>query len=262
MPSLRRRATFPRAIDSLLKPVLIIQTGQAPAPIRGRHGDFPHWFRLGSGLQQRQLLIVDVAAGAPLPPPQAISGAMITGSASMVTERATWSERTAGWIRNAMDVDLPLFGVCYGHQLMAHALGGRVDYLPGGREIGTQPIQLLHDAGHDPLTASLPTRFRAHTTHEQSVLDPPPGATVLACSDRDPHQLLRHGPQAVSTQFHPEFNAEVMRAYIQRKHGAMRQEGSDPGAAFKSVSPTPVARGLLRQFARQQGWLKPAVYFR
>lgn len=237
-----------------MKPVLIIRTGRAPNAIRARHGDFPHWFRLGARLLPQQLRIVDVAAGEALPTPQQVAGAMITGSAAMVTERAAWSERTAGWIRNAMDAELPLFGVCYGHQLMAHALGGRVDYLPGGREIGTQPIDLLEGAASDPLTRDLAATFRAHTTHEQSVLEPPPGATVLARSLRDPHQLLRHGPQAVSSQFHPEFNADVMRAYIKRKHVDMQREGTDPRQVFGDVAATPLARRLLRQFARLHGW--------
>ena len=130
-----------------------------------------------------------------------------------------------------MDAELPLFGVCYGHQLMAHALGGRVDYLPGGREIGTQPIEMLPAGVTDSLTHRLPASFRAHTTHEQSVLEAPPGAAVLARSARDPHQMLSYGPNAVSVQFHPEFNAEVMRAYIRRKHrrSASRRRGSVAG---------------------------------
>ncbi|MFC5436720.1 glutamine amidotransferase [Rhodanobacter umsongensis] len=237
-----------------MKPVLIIRTGRAPDTIRARHGDFPHWFRLGAGLRPQQLQVVDVAAGEELPAPREVAGAMITGSAAMVTERAAWSERVAGWIRGAMDAELPLFGVCYGHQLMAHALGGRVGYLPGGREIGTQPIELSHHAMHDPLAATLPATFRAHTTHEQSVLEPPVGATVLARSVRDPHQLLRYGPHAVSTQFHPEFNAEVMRAYITRKHVDMLGEGTDPRQIFSAVAATPMARRLLRQFSRRHGW--------
>lgn len=241
-----------------MKPVLIIRTGRAPDAIRARHGDFPHWFRLGAGLRPQQLRVVDVAAGEALPAPHEVAGAMITGSAAMVTERAAWSERVASWIRDAMDAELPLFGVCYGHQLMAHALGGRVGYLPGGREIGTQPIELSHNAPHDPLTATLPATFRAHTTHEQGVLDPPAGATVLARSARDPHQLLRYSAHAVSTQFHPEFNAEVMRAYIKRKHLDMLGEGGDPRQIFNAVSATPIARRLLRQFSRRHGW--HAVY--
>lgn len=237
-----------------MKPVLIIRTGRAPDPIRARHGDFPHWFRLGAGLHPQQLWIVDVAVGETLPPPREVAGAIITGSAAMVTARESWSERTAGWIRDAMDAELPLFGVCYGHQLMAHALGGRVDYLPGGREIGTQTIELSALAARDPMAGTLPTRFRAHTTHEQSVIEPPQGATVLARSARDPHQLLRYGPHALSAQFHPEFNAEVMRAYIRRKHGDLRREGADPRAIFGAVAATPIARRLLRHFSRHHRW--------
>ncbi|KRF02206.1 glutamine amidotransferase [Frateuria sp. Soil773] len=236
-----------------MKPVLVIRTGRAPDPIRGRHGDFPHWFRLAAGLRPSQLRVVDVEAGESLPAVAEVSGALITGSAAMVTERAAWSERTAGWIRHAMDAELPMFGVCYGHQLMAHALGGRVDYLPGGREIGTLPIELLPPAAHDPLVGAMPSQFRAHTTHEQSVLEAPPGAVVLARSARDPHHLLRYGPQALSVQFHPEFNAEVMRAYIRRKQQAMRSEGSDPHHVFRQVGATPIARRLLRMFARHHG---------
>jgi GMP synthase (glutamine-hydrolysing) len=236
-----------------MKPVLIIRTGRAPDPIRARHGDFPHWFRVGAQLPPERIRIVDVAAGEALPSPTEVAGALITGSAAMVTERAAWSERTAGWIRHAMDAELPLFGVCYGHQLMAHALGGRVDYLPGGREIGTMPIQVAAEARHDPVAAALPASFRAHTTHEQSVLEIPKGAKVLAGSARDPHHLLRYGANAVSVQFHPEFNADVMRAYIRRKRADMHREGFDPHQVYRQVAPTPIARRLLRHFARHHG---------
>ena len=249
-----------------MKPVLIIRTGRAPESIRGRHGDFPHWFRLGSRLLPEQLRVIDVAAGESLPPPRDVAGAMITGSAAMVTERAPWSERTAGWIRDAMDMALPLFGVCYGHQLMAHALGGRVDYLPGGREIGTQPIELLDHAVHDPLTAPLPATFRAHTTHEQSVLEPPPQSVVLARSARDPHQLLRHGPCAVSTQFHP---ASMHLKSVKTRSGVLADQALQWAAGLAEQSLHPVSRTLataaltkasvadVKEFAGLglQGWL-------
>lgn len=235
-----------------MKPVLIILTGRAPNNIRARYGDFHDWFRVGAKLPQ-PLQVVDVAAGESLPPPQAVAGSIITGSAAMVTERANWSKHTAGWIRDAMDVELPMFGVCFGHQLMAHALGGRVDYLPGGREIGTLPITQYPEHHDDPLLTGLPASFRAHTTHEQSVLEPPPGARVLAGSVRDPNHLLRYGRHAASVQFHPEFNADVMRAYIRRKQSVMCQEGQDPRQTFRDVAATPHARRLLQRFARLNG---------
>lgn len=234
-----------------MKPVLIVRTGRAPDVISARHGDFPRWFQLGLRLKSPLIRVVDVERGDALPPPSACAGAVITGSASMVTERLPWSERTAGWIRDAMDAELPMLGVCYGHQLMSHALGGRVDYLPGGREMGTVTLSTHAHAADDPLCAALPDTFRAHATHEQSVLELPPGALTIASSDRDPNHLVRYGKHAVSTQFHPEFSAEVMRAYIRRKHDVLREEGSEPDALLAAVTATPVATGLLRGFVRE-----------
>jgi GMP synthase (glutamine-hydrolysing) len=234
-----------------MKPVLIVRTGRAPDVISERHGDFPRWFQLGLRLRAPRLRVVDVERGDALPDPEEVSGAILTGSASMVTERLAWSERTAGWIRNAMDAELPMLGVCYGHQLMSHALGGRVDYLPGGREMGTLPLTLNTQAAADTLGASLPRTFQAHTTHEQSVLELPPGAVSLARSARDPNHLVRYGKHAVSTQFHPEFSAEVMRAYIRRKHEVLASEGTPPADMLAAVVATPHATGLLRSFVRR-----------
>lgn len=234
-----------------MKPLLIVRTGRAPDVIHARHGDFPRWFQLGLRLRSPSLRVIDVERGDDLPSPATLGGAVITGSASMVTEKLAWSERTAGWIRDAMDIDLPLLGVCYGHQLMSHALGGRVDYLPGGREMGTVPLTLHGEASDDALAASLPETFVAHTTHEQSVLELPRGASSLARSKRDPHHLVRYGRHAVSMQFHPEFSAEVMRAYIRRRHDVLDSEGLAPADMLAAVVPTPHATRLLRGFVRQ-----------
>lgn len=234
-----------------MKPVLIVRTGRAPDVVSVRHGDFPRWFQLGLRLRHPRIRVVDVEQGDTLPDPSECAGAVITGSASMVTERLPWSERTAGWIRNAMDADLPMFGVCYGHQLMSHALGGRVDYLPGGREMGTVKLTKHVQASGDLLGASLPPTFHAHATHEQSVLELPRGAVSIASSERDLNHLVRYGRHALSTQFHPEFSAEVMRAYIRRKHDVLREEGHEPDALLAAVTATPVATGLLRGFVRE-----------
>ncbi len=232
----------------LMRQLLLIQTGEAPDSIRARFGGFADWFREAMRLQPAQMQVVRVDRGEALPRPEAVPGAVITGSAAMVTERADWSERTADWIRTAIDAQTPMFGVCYGHQLMAHALGGEVGWLPAGREIGTQSITRSTRADDDSL-GTLPASFPAHTTHRQTVLVPPSGAEVLARSERDPHQLLRYAPHALSSQFHPEFTAAGMRAYIDARAGALREEGIDAMAMQDAVQETEVARSLLERFA-------------
>lgn len=242
-----------------MKPLLIILTGHAPDAIRARLEDFDHWFRLALGLPVQAIRVIDVAAGSPLPKAAHVRGAVISGSAAMVTDKLPWSEQLAGWIRDAMDVELPMFGVCYGHQLMAHALGGRVGVLPGGREISTQDIDVLSPGVNDPLLQGLPTRFAAHTTHLQSVLEVPASTQILARSTRDPHQILRYGPNAVSTQLHPEFSAEVMRAYLRLRAGNLRNESLDVAALLDAVRATPQARRLLRRFAQRINLPAPRV---
>lgn len=232
------------------RPLLIIATGAPPPAIRARFGDYPGWFLHAMRWPRLQALTVQVDRDQALPAPGAVCGALITGSAAMVSERLDWSERTAGWLRAAIDARLPLFGVCYGHQLLAHALGGRVDYHPQGREIGTQDIERLGADGALDALAPLPRCFAAHTTHLQSVLKAPAGARVLARSAHDPHQILMYGDCAVTTQFHPEFSSDNMRAHLRIRAAKLREEGLDMRALLAAVRPTPWARRLLRGFAR------------
>ena len=90
-----------------------------------------------------------------------LAGIVITGSPSMVSARLDWSERTAYWLRRAVPTGLPVLGVCYGHQLLAHALGGHVGLNPAGRQIGTVTAQLIDGHKEDPLFGHLPARFPA-----------------------------------------------------------------------------------------------------
>lgn len=229
------------------KTLLLIQVGTPPDDIRAQVGDLPLWFSavLAAG---PAFQVVRVFEGEPLPPHDAHSAAIITGSWAMVTDLLPWSEATAQWIREAMARDMPLFGICYGHQLMAHALGGRVDYHPQGREMGCLDIALLPGAEHEALLAGSGPHFKANLTHMQTVLELPPGARVLARSAHDPHQVVRYGPHAVSTQFHPEFSPAVAAACIELRAQVLQAEGFDPAAMLAQLSDTPVPQQMLQRF--------------
>ncbi len=228
--------------------LLIVQVGTPPDDIFRSHGDLPDWFCRSLGVSRDDVEIVRAFEGEELPAPSPNRAAIITGSWAMVTDLLPWSEKTAQWIRDAMAIEMPLVGVCYGHQLMAHALGGRVDYHPEGPEIGCKKINILPSATEDPSLKGWPATFLAHLTHMQSIIELPPGAKVLAYSDHDAHQIVRYGPKAISTQFHPEFTPDILRAMIERRADALRADGQSPEEMLRHINDAPHASGLLRHF--------------
>ena len=228
-------------------PFLILETGQPVASMR-RHRGFPHWIRVAGGLHVDDAVVVDVEAGQPLPSPEGFAGTIVTGSGAMVTDRAPWSEASAAWLRDAAHAGMPLLGICYGHQLLAHALGGEVGDNPHGREMGTVNVELHASAQHDPLFSVLPDMFQVQATHVQTVLRPPEGATVLARSVHDACQAFRWGERAWGVQFHPEFSATHMRGYVQARRVALQREGHCPKTMAGQVAATPQARRVLRRF--------------
>ena len=232
------------------RPFLVLETGR-PVPSMRRHGGFPHWIRTAAGLARGELEAVDVQSGEVPPSHRDYAGVLVTGSGAMVSDREPWSERTADWLRDAAHDGAHVFGICYGHQLLAHALGGEVGDNPRGREMGTVDIDLHPHAGDDPLFAGLPARFAAQSTHLQSVLAPPPGATVLAVSDLDDAHAFRWGNDAWGVQFHPEFSAMHMRGYIAARREALAAEGRDAAAMHAAVRAAPDARRVLRRFVRR-----------
>lgn len=230
-----------------MRSLVIIKTGQTYPDIRAELGDFEDWFMAGLRHPALTLSVHNPIVGDPLP--TEADGIVITGSPAMVSDREPWSEQTADWLRKMIQLDTPVLGVCYGHQLLAHAFGGEVGYRPQGREMGTLSVRLQDPAGGDALFSSFPNEFLAHLTHRQSVLQLPPGAIRLAGSDQEMNQAFRIGSAAWGVQFHPEFTVPVMRAYLSRLGPDLQREGLDPQALSDSITETPQASALLARFA-------------
>lgn len=206
-------------------PLALIQLEVPPESVVARVGEQPSWFIDALDLAASDYIIVRPHLGEPLPAFDRISGAILSGSWAMVTDHAEWSERSAAWVRAAIDAELPLLGVCYGHQLMAYALGGKVADNPLGWERGRLPLTCEVTATNDPLLSALPRDFSVWLSHRQSVVTPPPQAQILAASAKDRCQILRYSPQALSVQFHPEFSASVMQACLPEDAGFVSQDG-------------------------------------
>jgi GMP synthase (glutamine-hydrolysing) len=228
--------------------LVILKTGNTLPPILESFGDFDRWFLNGlSEKLDRQ--VVDITCQ-PLPgEPDQWDGIVVTGSPAMVSDRAPWSESAAAWLAKAVEMRIPVLGVCYGHQLLAHALGGKVGYHPKGRETGTYQVNLHASAQGDPLFEGLPAEFPAQLSHRQSVLELPGNAILLASNEFEPHQAFRVGPCAWGVQFHPEFTADIMRAYLKAQTPDLLKEGLSPDSLMARVADAPHARSLLQRFS-------------
>jgi GMP synthase (glutamine-hydrolysing) len=233
-----------------MKKLFIIKLGSTLPRIATRRGDMEDWFMAGLGLNSSQVQVFDPRSGADFPSFDQFAGVLLTGSHDMVTERLDWSEQTAKWVRKVVEAGTPTLGVCYGHQLLAHAFGGQVANNPRGIQTGTTTIQLLPEGLADSLMGGLGVAFDAQVAHTQSVLTLPKGATRLAFDDWDANQSFRIGQNAWGVQFHPEMDAKIVRTYLQAEKAFLRAKGQDPDQMLATVRETPVATQLLPKFAR------------
>jgi len=233
--------------------VAIIEAGQTFPGLASRVGDFCDWISPCLGLGQERLQVLAAYDDTALPSPGALQGVVVTGSHAMVTDACPWMERLAAWLAEAVALSVPVLGLCFGHQMLARALGGVVGYHPGGREVGTVGVCLHSGAAADPLFAGVPDTFAAHVFHAQSVLQLPCGARVLAGNDFEPHQAVAYGERAWGVQFHPEFDARIMRSYIAEEAASLQREGFDVERLLAGVQETPISAGVLANFAKVVG---------
>lgn len=229
----------------------ILKTGSTLPDLAAAHGDFEDWIAVGLAGTDLAVRSLDVRQadqpGFAWPQAEDIAGLVITGSHAMVTDGAAWSEATAAWLQAMAAQGLPMLGICYGHQLLAHALGGRAGPHPGGLELGTVQVHTLPAAAQDPLWQALPPQFAAHVVHYQSARQLPPQAVVLAANAHEPHHAFRWGRHVWGVQFHPEFDVPAMQAYVDHVQQELQAHGT--AAAPATVAATPWAQSLLPRFA-------------
>jgi GMP synthase (glutamine-hydrolysing) len=242
----------------MMQRLLVIKTGTTLPSLLAAQGDFEDWVISGLGVQPERVAVIDVQANAPLPAPSDAAGVVITGSHAMVTDREPWCERTAAWLREAVEQQTPVLGICYGHQLLAHALGGEVGNNPRGTETGTVNVYLNKAGAADRLLGRLANPLRVHVSHQQTVLRLPIGARLLAWSDRDEYQAFVVGDNAWGVQFHPEFNAAAVRAYAEDERNLLRAEGQDPDRISAQIEETSYGTDILQRFARLALGTEPA----
>lgn len=231
--------------------LIVLRAGDAAAPVAAKYGEFYAWIRREVGdAWSGPWLEHDLRSDAPLPSPRAASGFIITGSSSSVTERTPWMLRSEELVRGIVAAGTPLFGICFGHQMVGQALGGRVQKNPRGREIGTVDVRVVAHTPRDPILDGLGDQFRANHTHMDSVVELPGGARLIAETDLEPNAAFVIGETVKCVQFHPEINGDAMRGYVEARAQLIEGEGGDPRAILERVTDAPGGASTLRSFVR------------
>lgn len=145
-------------------------------------------------------------------------GWLITGSKAGVYEQLPWMKKLEAFLKEAYEADAPLIGVCFGHQILAHSLGGKVEKSDKGWGLGLQQYELL-----EPV-AGLDDVMDLYAIHQDQVVVVPDDARVFAKTDQCPNAGLLYKRRAVSFQPHPEFSKEMETDLINRNKGGIISE--------------------------------------
>jgi GMP synthase (glutamine-hydrolysing) len=232
-----------------MKQLLILKNGLPPSEIRPFYGFFEDQILRSMGLTRHDALILDMTTSPSLPRWDRISGIVISGSLSNVTLHEPWMEEEAAWVREAVNAEVPLLGICFGHQMLAWALGGEVADNPHGPEMGTVAIHLTKRAQEDFLFMGMPSPLAVPSAHGQSVVRLPQNAVLLAGNEHDGSHAFRIGECAWGLQFHPEYDAAVTRMLIAANRDALLEKGQDPTALQSRCRETPQAADIMKRFA-------------
>ncbi len=191
--------------------IAVLQTGFPPDELLNEYGDYAGMFAelIGPGFT---LESYDVQAGN-FPEPQAHHAYLITGSPAGVYDPLPWIEPLQQFIRETGDSKM--VGVCFGHQVMAQALGGQVIKSPKGWAAGLN----VYDVVHPETWTNGEQRVAIPASHQDQVVVQPPNTQVVARSDFTPYAALSWTDrQAISFQFHPEFSVGYAKALIEKRY--------------------------------------------
>jgi len=223
--------------------IAILETGRPPGALAAQFGDYPAMFAhmLGAGFQ---IETFDVSAGELPSDPADHPAYLVTGSPAGVYEMLPWIDPLCSFIRSA--ADRRMVGVCFGHQVMAEALGGRVVKADKGWGAGLHRYDVVRtepwmDGEH---------QIAVPASHQDQVIVQPPNTEVVAQSSFTPYAALAWTDRpAISFQFHPEFSPDFAKALIEKRYDIV----PEPDAAIASLdAPNDNARvaAWIRRFLK------------
>jgi GMP synthase-like glutamine amidotransferase len=220
----------------------ILETGKPPGDLLTRFGGYPPMFAelLGPGFE---VASYDVEVGELPPSPEAHEAYLVTGSPAGVYDKLPWMAPLTDFLRDAKG-KAKLVGVCFGHQIMAEAFGGRVEKSERGWGVGLQTLEVC---GAAPFLGG-ERQVSIPASHQDQIVVAPPATRVIAANAFSPYGVLVYEDQpALSMQFHPEFSPDFAKALIERRRDVL----PDPKGAEASLdrpNDRDTVAGWIRRF--------------
>lgn len=205
----------------------ILETGRPPGGLKERFSAYPEMFetlfsRAGRGFEYE---VVSVCDGVEVPDPHKMQAILIGGSPSSVYDSDEWIAPLKDFVRQAAQARVPTVGICFGHQIIADALGGDVRKSEKGWGVGRHSYEIgerpawMRDAGET---------FALSVSHQDQVITPPSGAKTLARSAHTDHALIEYTTAPMlSFQGHPEFSDTYSIALYSERRATLGDELAD-----------------------------------
>lgn len=209
----------------------ILQTGRSPDELREKHGDYDDFFKkmlAGRGFDFVTYKALDGVLPASI---HDADGWLITGSKFGAYEGHDWIPPLEDFLRDVFDAGVPIVGVCFGHQILAQALGGKVEKFAGGWSVGATDYEVTDGPSE-----------RILAWHQDQVTEIPDQAEVIGSSDFCANAILAYGDKALTIQPHPEFTSAFLADLVE---------------ARRNILPDNIASGAL---ARNEETLTSAGY--
>lgn len=193
--------------------IAILKCDTVREEFAAEHGQYPYMFAnlLHVVEPTIEFIVYDIEAGQLPDDIDSADAYLITGSRHGVYDVFPWIDQLEAFVRTLYSAKKKLIGICFGHQLIAQALGGKVIKSPKGWGVGMSTNKLLQPK---PWMQETPSQFNLLVSHQDQVVALPDAAEVLAGSDFCPYYLVQMGTHILTMQGHPEFTKPYSRALI------------------------------------------------
>lgn len=198
--------------------ITIVETGLISPERRAQHGSLPQMFErmISAADASASFATVRLIDGEGLPDPARLEAILITGSSAGVYDDLDWIAPLERFVRAAYEARTSMVGICFGHQLIAQALGGTVRKSERGWGIGCHVYDVVPDNG-----AIEGEKIAIACSHQDQVIEPPAGAATILHSTFTPHAgLLYENGAVLSVQPHPEFTAAFAHVCCDARQGS------------------------------------------